>query len=122
MSTPGHAFAEAVAAKDAAAVSSLLSADVDFKALTPRRLWEASDLEGVLETLFEHWLTEDDHIDALVSVTEGEPVEDTGQVSYRFALSTPDGPHTVEQTAYYRTDGDRISYLRVMCSGFRPVR
>jgi hypothetical protein len=35
-------------------------------------------------------------------------------------VTTPDGPHLVEQQAYYSAD-DRIHYLRVLCSGFRPI-
>ena len=42
-------------------------------------------------------------------------------MGYRFAITNPDGRHTVEQQAYYRTDGDRISYLRIVCSGYRPA-
>jgi hypothetical protein len=29
--------------------------------------------------------------------------------------------YLVEQQAYYRTDGPRIAWMRVLCSGFRPV-
>ena len=37
------------------------------------------------------------------------------------AANHPQGPHAVEQQAYYRAAGDRISFLRVMCSGYRPL-
>ena len=37
------------------------------------------------------------------------------------ALRTPDGAHTAEQQAYYRGEDERITHLRVMCSGFRPT-
>jgi ketosteroid isomerase-like protein len=117
----GRAFAAAIAAKDADAVTALLTPDVDFRALTPKKFWEASEPGGVLDTLFGFWFEETDRIDELLSVEDGEAVEDTAQVSYRFAITNEDGPQTVEQTAYYRTEGDRISYLRVLCSGYRPV-
>ena len=117
----GVRLAEAIAAKDSDAVTSLLAADVDFRALTPRKFWEASEPAAVLEILFDNWFEESDHIDALVDVTEGADVEDTHEVGYRLAITNPDGAHTVEQQAYYRADGDRISYLRVVCSGYRPV-
>jgi hypothetical protein len=118
----GRKFAEALARKDAATLTTLLTPAVDFKALTPRRAWEASDPAEVVEIVFGSWFEDDDHIDAVVEVTDGDDVEDTHQVGYRFAITTPDGPHTVEQQAYYRTDGDRIDYLRVVCSGFRPAQ
>ncbi|HET6167599.1 MAG TPA: hypothetical protein VFE07_12290 [Marmoricola sp.] len=117
----GKRFAEAIAAKDVDAITSLLSPEVDFRALTPRKFWEATSPAEVVDVLFDNWFEEQDHIDALVDVTSGTPVEDTQQVGYRFAVTNPDGPHTVEQQAYYRADGDQISYLRVVCSGYRPV-
>jgi hypothetical protein len=27
----------------------------------------------------------------------------------------------VEQQAYYETDGDRITWIRIVCAGFLPV-
>lgn len=115
----GSRFATALAAKDSAALTDLLTPDVDFLGLTPRRMWEAHSPEEVLEILAT-WFGEQDLIDTLDEITAGQPVEDTEHVGYRLTVTTPDGPHTVAQQAYYRADGDRIAYLRVMCSGFRP--
>jgi hypothetical protein len=115
----GTRFATALAAKDSAALTDLLAPDVDFLGLTPRRMWEAHSPAEVLEVLGT-WFGAQDRIDALDAVTAGQPVEDTEHVGYRLTVTTPDGPHTVAQQAYYRTDGGRIAYLRVMCSGFRP--
>jgi ketosteroid isomerase-like protein len=117
----GIRFAEAIAAKDEDGLVALLSPDVDFRALTPRKFWDAGSPEGVLDAVFGNWFEPDDRITEIVEVTTGDPVEDTAHVGYRFAVSNPDGSHTVEQQAYYRTDGDRISYLRIICSGYRPV-
>jgi hypothetical protein len=117
----GLGFAQALAAKDRAALSGILAADVDFKGLTPNRFWDADSAEGVLEVLFGSWFEEQDDIESLVEAATDHPVEDTQYVSYRLAVRTPDGPHVVEQQAYYRTADDRIAYLRVLCSGFRPV-
>lgn len=121
MASAGHRFAQALATKDPAAIGALLTADVDFKALTPGRFWEAADPEATLEILLGTWFEPQDEIDEVLDVHEGDPVADTAHVSYRFALTTPNGPHTAEQQVYYRVAGDRISYLRVLCSGFRPV-
>ena len=117
----GVRFAQALATKDTAAISSLLSAEIDFRALTPRKFWEATRPEEVLEILFDNWFEESDHIDELVDVSPGADVEDTHEIGYRLAITNPDGSHTVEQQAYYRAEDGRISYLRVLCSGFRPV-
>ena len=119
--TTGERFAEAFASKDPVALRELLAPDVDFMALTPRRHWDAEGPDQVLEILFGSWLEEHDKVDGLLSVETGDDVEDTHHVAYRLALTTPDGPHTMEQQAYYREDDGRLVYLRVMCSGFRPV-
>jgi hypothetical protein len=117
----GTRFAEAIAAKDEDGLTALLTPDVDFRALTPRKFWEGSTPADVLDAVFGNWFKEQDRITELVDVTPGAPVEDTEQVGYRFAITNPEGPHTVEQQAYYRAEGDRISYLRIVCSGYRPA-
>lgn len=121
MSSLGRRFAKAVAAKDVEVLREVLAADVDFKGVTSGRLWESQDADGVLEVVLGSWFAEQDVIDRVVEIREGDPVEDTHHVAYRFAISTPDGPHTAEQQAYYRGTGEQISHLRVICSGFRPV-
>lgn len=120
MTTIGRQFAEALARKDRAALSDLLAPDVSFKGLTPGRFWEAEDPDGVFEIVFGTWFDDQDRIDG-VEVTDGEPVADTEHVGYRLSLTTPDGPHVAAQQAYLRVADDQIVYLRVLCSGFRPV-
>jgi hypothetical protein len=112
-------FATALAGKDSAALRKVLAPDVDFKGLTPRRFWEATDVDEVLDVLFGNWFEKQDRIDGLIEMSTDHPVEDTAHFSYRFAVSTPDGPHVVEQQAYYRAVDGQISWLRVLCSGFR---
>ncbi len=41
MATAGERFAQALAAKDAGALSALLADRIDFQALTPGRHWQA---------------------------------------------------------------------------------
>jgi hypothetical protein len=43
------------------------------------------------------------------------------RVGYRLAITNDDGDHVVEQQAYYEDDGDRITWLRVLCAGYQPV-
>lgn len=117
----GERFVTAVAAKDTAALSALLADDVDFKGLASRRLWEASNHDEVFAVLFDNWFAPEDHIERIAAIEQGEDVEDIHRIGYRFEVTTPDGPHTVEQQAYYLDRDDRIVTLRVMCSGFRPT-
>jgi hypothetical protein len=113
-------FVSAIAQRDHEAMRALLAHDIDFKAVTPRKFWEGAAPDEVLDAVFGHWFEESDHIEEVVHTDHGEDVGDTKRVGYRFRITTPDGPHFVEQQAYYRDDEDQIVYLRVVCSGYRP--
>lgn len=120
MTTLGVQLAAAIAAKDEVALRAVVADELDFKGLTPGRLWEGASCDDLVAALG-HWFEPQDHVDDLEQVLEGTPVADTSQVTYRLRLTTPDGPHLVEQQAYYRADDRGITYLRVLCSGFRPL-
>ena len=117
--TLGTRLAHAIAAKDEAALRGLLADDVDFKGLTPGRVWEGTGPDDVVEAVFGSWFGPSDTIERVVDVAERDPVADTAHVSYRFDLSNATGTYVAEQQAYYR-GGDSIEHLRIMCSGFRP--
>lgn len=121
MPSPGRRFAEGLAAKDTDALRSLLADDLDFRGLTPRREWVGTTQDAFLEAAFGSWFDDGDHIEG-VEVSEGAPVVDTSHVSYRLAIVSGGAPYTCEQQAYYRTTDGRISWLRVLCSGFRPTQ
>jgi len=113
-------FVDALVAPDEGALLGTLAPDVDFKGLTPGRVWEADSPQGVRDVVLGHWFEEQDRVSAVREVTEGE-VADTARIGYRLDLELPAGPYAVEQQAYYRTGPEGISYLRIMCSGFRPL-
>lgn len=121
METLGERFARSLAAKDSTGIRAVLADEVDFKGLTPGRAWEASEPDEILDILLGTWFAPEKRIDDLLTLTVNDTVADTDHVGYRFAITMPDGPHVAEQQAYYRGDGERITYLRVLCSGIRPV-
>lgn len=112
-------FVDAIVRHDAAALARTMSPTVDFKGLTPGRLWEASSPDGVVDAVLGHWFEEKDRIVELLDLVEDE-VADTHRIAYRFALQNPDGAYVAEQQAYYRTGPTGIEHLRIMCSGYRP--
>jgi hypothetical protein len=121
MATEGERFARALAAKDGAALCALLTGPVDFMALTPGRHWQASAGRQVVEEIIlGHWFGAGDHILELCSVTTGRVLE-REHVAYRLRVRRSGRDHLVEQQAYYNTDGGRISWMRVLCSGYQPV-
>jgi len=118
MATTGERFARALAAQDNAALGALLADDIDFQALTPGRHWVAATPAQVVdEVILGRWFGADARIDELCSVTTGQ-VADREHVAYRLRVSRSGGDYLVEQQAYLSTDGDRITWMRVLCSGY----
>jgi hypothetical protein len=118
-STLGQAFADALSRKDFDAIAELLHPDIDFRGLTPRRMWEASSPRAVIDEILTTWFEESDQIERLIA-TETDAFADRERVGYRFEGHNPDGPFVVEQQAYYTECDGRIDWMRVVCSGFRP--
>jgi hypothetical protein len=114
-------FVEAILARDLSRAGGFVHSDVDFRAMTPTRVWEAdgpAGVEEVLRTWFEHPERDVEHVEAI----EPGAVEDTRRVGWRVYGKNADGPIVYEQQAYVREQDDQIVWLRVMCSGPRPVR
>jgi hypothetical protein len=120
MTTAGERFAQALAAKDAAALRALLADPVSFTALTPGRPWQAASAGEVIdEIILGRWFARALDME-LESVSTGH-VADCQHVAYRLGVRTADGDYLVEQQAYYGTDDRRITWMRVLCSGYQPV-
>jgi hypothetical protein len=116
----GEAYVEAVVAGDADGMRGLLAGDVDFRAVTPRRAWEAGTPDDVLDIVLGHWFTPADGPRELVK-TSRDRFADRERVDYRMLVHGPDGDTLVEQTAYYEVRDGRIGWMRIACSGFRRV-
>ena len=117
----GDRFAKALADKDAIGLKALLRSDVDFRAMTPGKFWEATDADVVVdETMLGTWFSPDRRINELLAV-ETDNVGSLNRVGYRFKVTRPEGDSVIEQQAYFETDGEKISWLRIMCTGFLPL-
>ncbi|HUI49156.1 MAG TPA: hypothetical protein VL119_10695 [Acidimicrobiia bacterium] len=117
----GERFARAIASKSETQLLYLLDSDVDFRAMTPTRFWEATRAEEVVkDVIFGRWFAPTDEIEAVEHV-ECEAFADRFRVGYRFRVRNADGSFAVEQQAYYGVDGERITWLRIMCAGYRPL-
>ncbi len=115
----GEAFARALSRKDFDEVTRLLHPEVDFRGLTPGRMWEAADSRSVVEDVLKVWFEPSDELEHLVC-TQTDAFADRARVGYRLEGHNADGPFVVEQQAYYAERDGRIGWMRVMCSGFRP--
>jgi hypothetical protein len=113
-------FAAALAAKDFDRIRELLHPEVDFRGLTPSRVWEAADAETVIGGVLVQWFEESDEIEALLHL-ETDAFADRERVGYRFRVRNPEGLFEVEQQAYVGERDGQIGWMRSVCSGFRPV-
>jgi hypothetical protein len=99
----------------------ILAPDIVFSGLTPSGTWEASGADQVIdEVILGRWFSPDRRITDVTDV-DATTVEGLEHVRYRLAVERPDGSFVVEQHAYYDTASGRISAMRVLCSGYRPV-
>jgi hypothetical protein len=118
--TLGTEFASALAVKNYSRVLDLLHPEIDFRALTPNRTWEASDANAVISGVLREWFEDSDEIEALERL-ESDAFSDRERVGYRFSVRNPEGRFLVEQQAYLSARDGRIGWMRVVCSGFRPA-
>lgn len=119
-STLGTQLADAVATKDEAALRALFSTPVTFRAVTPRRFWDAETPVGVADIVLGTWFGPDKRVTRVIAVETGI-VGDVNRVCYRMAVDLDSGPTEVEQVAYYSEADGLITHLRLVCSGFRAV-
>jgi hypothetical protein len=119
-STLGGAFAHALAAKDGAALADLMHPEIDFRGMTPGRVWEGGTPDAIVSDVLWQWFEDSDEIEGVEHV-ETDAFADRERVGYRFRVRNPDGRFIVEQQAYLGERDGRIGWMRVMCSGFRPA-
>jgi hypothetical protein len=118
--TLGTQFARALAAKEFEEIVALLHPEIDFRGMTPNRSWEAGDPDAVISDVLQKWFEDSDEIEALEQL-QSDAFADRERIGYRFSLHNPDGRFLVEQQAFLAERDGRIGWMRVLCSGFRPV-
>jgi ketosteroid isomerase-like protein len=117
----GDRFVAALAAKDGATLLAMFADEVDFRGLTPGRSWEArTGTEAVDDVILGKWFEPSDTIERVETVETGMVV-DRHSLRYRLRLSNDGGRFVVEQHAFYDIADGRVTWMRVLCSGFRPV-
>jgi hypothetical protein len=120
MTSAGERFARAIAAKDADALAATMADGIDFQALTPGRHWQGFSPRQVAEEIvLGMWFGPGAAITGM-DVTTGE-VGGRQHVAYRLQVTRDGLGYLVEQQAYYDTEGGQISWLRILCAGYRPA-
>lgn len=117
----GRAFADALTHKSWSTIEAILHPEVDFRAMTPKQMWEARGNTEVIAHALKSWFRDEDRVDALVSCDVRQLI-DRYHLRYRLEVwRADDGPCQIEQQIYFEVDDDRIKWMRVLCSGFRPL-
>jgi hypothetical protein len=116
----GERFASALLARDWDGVKAILDPAVEFRGLTPGRVWEARTADDLVEQVLSQWYECQDDAYEVLDIATGQ-VEDRQRVVYRYRLRDPDGEYVAEQTACFDADAGRITKLRILCSGPVPV-
>ncbi len=118
----GERMAYAIAAQDAEALRPLFATPLVFRAVTPRRFWDAETAVEVADDIvLGAWFHAGVVVEQL-SILEVDTVGDVAKVSFRMTLALESGPAVVEQVAYYTLREGLIADIRLVCSGFRPTR
>jgi hypothetical protein len=115
-----HALVDAIVAQDVTGAAALLHPEIDFRAMTPNRVWEADGAAGV-EEVFRQWFADPDETIDGAEATEPASILGTARVGWLVRVSDADGPHVFEQQAYVREHEGRITWMRVICSGWIPL-
>ena len=115
----GRRFVSALSTKDLEGLAALFDPQVDFRGLTPGNEWRATTPEGVVEIVLGNWFEPTDHVQRVVNV-EAQPFADRYQLRYLLHVENEEGRFVVEQQGYYSAEGERITRMSVVCSGFRP--
>ena len=114
----GTELAHAIAAQDPGALRGLFATPVMFRAVTPRRFWDAETAVGVADIILGIWFGPDKKITDISSL-KTDSVCDIQKVSYQLTVDLDSGPSVIEQVAYYTQANGQINDLRLVCSGFR---
>src|SRR3954451_9628307 len=116
----GENFGRALAAKDHHRLRQLLHPTLDFRAMTPARVWEGTTADDVVAAL-NVWFDDGDVIEG-IDLLETGAFADRQRVGDRLRVRNDDGQNLVEQQAYLSELEGRIGWLRIMCSGYRPAK
>ncbi|MFZ1878907.1 MAG: nuclear transport factor 2 family protein [Gaiellaceae bacterium] len=117
---PGNALIAALAVRDFPRLARVLTPDVRMRALLPPGPIEISGAEAAAAK-FSSWFGNAEAFELIRSGSD--TVADRQHVFYRLRVKKPgDVPKLVEQHLLCALEGDRISTLDLVCTGFRRVK
>jgi hypothetical protein len=117
----GNSFGAALAAKNAAALRAMFADTVDFRAMTPNHTWEGQTPTAVIDdVVLGTWFRSSDSMELIDAIATGVVGQRHGFI-YRLQGTNGDGGFVIEQHAYAEVAQGKITWMRVLCSGFQPL-
>jgi hypothetical protein len=116
----GMKFVQSVASNDFKHLAELFTENIVFTAASPGDTWHGEGLQDTLTELRD-FFSPDEVITKIVSV-EHQELPGRSRISYRLQGNEKElGSFEYEHQAYYQMEINRISRLRVLCSGlYKP--
>lgn len=114
----GEALVEGIAAGDYGAVEAVLSPSIRFRALTPKRGWEAASAADA-RAIVEGWFAETEARELRQSTVD--VLADRLLIRFQLAFQVDGVPRLVEQNLVGTVTDGRLADLAVLCTGFRPA-
>jgi hypothetical protein len=115
-----HSYVTALAARDPDSLRAVFAPEIDFRGLTPGMVWEAKAAEVVVRDILLVWFGEADNVESIEEL-ETALIGTRVRVGYRLTGTCDSGPFTVEQQAYFEERDGRITWMRVLCSGYQEA-
>ena len=114
---PVERFVQAIALRDFSLLESVLDANVQFRALIPPGVREATTPSGTRECI-ERWFSDSDEFEMVSNSVRA--VGDRIHATYRLHGREDGARYVCEQQLYASVGKAGIEKLDLMCSGFRP--
>lgn len=111
-------FLAALAQRDYDAMARSLHPEVAFRALLPSRLAELDGSAAAIDEI-RGWFGDAKEFTMVASGVED--VEDRARFWCKIELRDDDGWAIVEQTGFCDTDGDALTLVNLVCSGWRAI-
>ena len=97
----------------------LLDPHVEFRALTPGRDWSADDATSVVQGIILDTSFNGVDEDMTVVSLAGSSVGGRYALDYELYLTRRGDPYCLAQHAYFDVSGGKITWMRVLCSGYQ---
>jgi hypothetical protein len=112
-------FLDAVGERNFDALAACFDDDARMRVLVPSRLRDESGPDAIAER-YRFWLGGADTVELLDR--EHDEIVGSERVRYRLRIMDPqNGEQVMEQEGYATVNGDRITALNLVCSGFLPL-